>query len=240
MHRNHLVAAASAICLVLVNCTVAADPRDGAMLNTVHAQGRARIEVPPDRASFTAGVETNAPEVSKAVQENNDRVRALIDAIVRAGVDRKNIRSAYVSINPEYDHAPGRQPRIVGYRVHNSVNVGVEAIAEVGKLMQVAIDAGANQVDSLSWSVSDAETARARTAGLEAAFDDAKGKARVLATRAGRTLGAALILVEGGDPVRPPQPMYDVRAMEMNASAVPIEPGQSELVFTISAVFGLD
>jgi hypothetical protein len=34
--------------------------------------------------------------------------------------------------------------------------------------------------------------------------------------------------------------MYDVRAMEMNASAVPIEPGQSELVFTISAVFGLD
>jgi uncharacterized protein YggE len=240
MERKRIVSACCFLLAVSVSCGArAADAPDGALLNTVHVSGRATIEVPPDRVSFTAGVETSATSVAAAVEQNNERVSAVIESLVRAGIDRKRIRTARFTIFPEYDHTQGRQPRIVGYRVHNSVTVDVEQPDTLGRLLQSAIDAGANEVTHVSWSVSEAESTRSRTAGLEAAFEDARSKARVLAARAGRTLGPALIVAEGGMP-SPPQPLYAMREMAADASVVPTEAGLHQLVFTVTAVFALD
>jgi uncharacterized protein YggE len=238
MEPNRIAVACGIVLAAAMGAPGAADS-ECPLVNTVHTSGRATIEVAPDRVSFTAAVETNAPTVGPAVDQNNERMRAVIDALVRAGIDRKRIRTTQVSIFPDYDHSPGRQPKIVGYRVHNGVQVTVESVETVGKLLQTAIEAGANSVSDLSWSVSDPEVARARTAGLESAFDDAKAKASVLAARAGRPLGRALILAEGEAP-RPPQPFYAVERMAAQDASVPTEPGLHKLTFTVSAVFDLD
>jgi len=240
MQSHRIAVCASALVLLALTGPVAAhETPDEARLHTIHVGGRARIEVAPDRVTFRAGVETGGTEVAAAVEENNTKLRAVIESLVKQGVDRRRIRTASLSIQPQYEQVQGRRPRIIGYLVDNSIVVRVDEIEAVGKLLQTAVDAGANEVGNLSYSVSDGEIARARTAGLESALDDAKNKARILAGRAGRALGPVLILVETDVPVWPQQPMF-ARTMEADVSAVPTEPGLEQLTFAVSAVFGLE
>jgi len=98
------------------------------------------------------------------------------------------------------------------------------------------VDAGANSVSGLSFTVSD--PARGRDAALQAAYADARAKAEVLARAAGRTLGRAVTIAEGGG-VRPPIPYaFEAKAMSRPAD-VPIEVGTEEVSFTVSVVFEL-
>src|SRR6266571_4464068 len=108
--------------------------------------------------------------------------------------------------------------------------VGGEDPASVGKFLQAAVDAGANTVSGVSFSVSD--PARGRDAALQSAMADARAKAEVLARAAGRALGHVIAIAEGGG-VRPPVPLaFEMKAMRQ-AAEVPIEPGTEEESFTV-------
>jgi hypothetical protein len=177
-----------------------------------------------------------APSVAAAVQENNARASAIIAALKRQGAADRQIRTSQVSIYPQQEQQDGRAPKIVGYQVSNSITVIHEDPAAVGKLLQAAVDAGANSVSGVGFTVSD--PARGRDGALQAAFADARAKADVLARAAGRTLGRALSIVEGGA-VRPPVPMqYEMKAMS-RSSEIPVEPGTEEISFSVSVVFEL-
>jgi hypothetical protein len=204
--------------------------------DTVSVNGTGRVELTPDRAVFTVGVQTMAPSVAAAAQENSARVSAIIAALKRLGAADRQIRTSQLSIYPQQEQQGGRAPKIVGYQVSNNITVTHDDPAAVGKLLQAAVDAGANSVSGVSFTVSD--PARGRDGGLQAAFADARAKAEVLARAAGRTVGRALTIVEGGA-VRPPVPMqYEMKAMSRSAD-IPVEPGTEEASFTVSVVFEL-
>ena len=82
---------------------------------------------------------------------------------------------------------------------------------------------------------------KGRDAGLKAAFDDAKSKAVLLAQAAGRTLGPAISIVEGGGMAAPPPRPYGmVMAAKAEAvSEVPVESGTQENTYTVSVIFEL-
>jgi hypothetical protein len=204
--------------------------------DTVSVSGTGRVELTPDRAVFTVGVQTMAPSVAAAAQENSARASAIIAALKRLGAADRQIRTSQVSIYPQQEQQDGRAPKIVGYQVSNSITVTHEDPAAVGKLLQAAVDAGANSVSGVGFTVSD--PARGRDGALQAAFADARAKADVLARAAGRTVGRALTIVEGGA-VRPPIPMqYEMKTMSRSAD-IPVEPGTEEISFTVSVVFEL-
>jgi len=96
-----------------------------------------------------------------------------------------------------------------------------------------------NQSSGLNFEVSD--PSRGRDAGLKAAFDDAKSKASLLAQAAGRALGPAIAISEGGGTGAPPPRPYGI-AMAAKAEAVsevPVEAGTQENSYTVSVVFEL-
>jgi len=211
-------------------------PPAPAAAETVTVSGTGRVELTPDRATFSVGAQTTAPAVAAAVQENNARVAAIVAALKRLGATDRQLRTTQMSIYPQQEVGSGRTPKVVGYQVSNNVTVTVEDPAAAGKFLQAAVDAGANSVSGLSFSVSD--PARGRDAALQAAYADARAKAEVLARAAGRTLGRAVTIAEGGG-VRPPIP-YAFEAKTMSRSAeVPIEVGTEEVGFTVSVVFEL-
>jgi uncharacterized protein YggE len=203
---------------------------------TVSVSGIGRAELTPDRAVFTAGVQTVAPTVSAALEDNNARVAAIVAALKRLGATDREIRTSQMSIYPQQDVQPGRTPRITGYQVSNNVTVTRDDPSTVGKLLQAAVDAGANSISGVSFVVSD--PARGRDAGLQAAFADARAKAQVLARASGRALGRAIAIAEGAG-MRPPGPMPYAMKMEMQSSEVPIMSGTEEVTFTVSVVFEL-
>jgi uncharacterized protein len=208
---------------------------------TVSVSGEARVTVNPDRFTFTTGVQTNAPTVEDAVNQNNEKVAAVIAALKKAGATDQEIRTANFSIYPQQDYTQGKAPRIIGYQVTNNITVTKKQIAEAGKLLQVALNAGVNESSGLQFVVSD--PAAGRDEGLRRAVEDAHAKASLLARAAGRTLGRALTISEGNTPsAPPPRPMVGrVQAMSAKAevSQVPVESGSQELTYTVSIVYEL-
>jgi uncharacterized protein YggE len=233
------------ITLLLVTAAVAISgqpatqpPREAASFETVSVTGSGHVTLTPDRFTFNVGVQTQAPTVEDAVNQNNQKVADVIAALKQAGAAEGEIRTAGFSIYPQQDYSQGQLPRLVGYQVSNSVTVTRKQIGDAGKLLQAAIAAGVNQASGIQFEVAD--PARGRDEGLRAAFNDAKAKAALLAAAAGRTLGRALAVTEGGAQSPPPRPM--VRSMVAEAkisSEVPVEGGTQELGFTVSVIFEL-
>lgn len=209
------------------------------LLESVSVSGTGRATVVPDRFTFTVGVQTVANTVEDAVNENNRKVAAVIAALKRAGAQDKDVRTSNFSIWPQQDYSQGHLPRILGYQVANNITATRDKIGEAGKLLQAAISAGVNTSSGLQFEVSD--PSKGREQGLRAAYEDARAKAALLAQAAGRTLGRAVIISEGGQTQPPPYPMP--RAMAMKAEAqvteVPIESGTQENTYTVSVVFEL-
>src|SRR5258706_1933540 len=193
--------------LVMILATLAAPlaaqqvsgaPREAGLLDTVSVTGTGRGRPPPDRFSFTVGVQTQAPTVEEAVNENNTRVAAVTAALKKAGATSEEIQTSGFSIYPQQDYSQGHLPRLLGYQVSNNLTVTKKQIGEAGKLLQAAIGSGVNTSSGLSFSVAD--PTRGRDQGLHAAFDDARTKAALLAAAPGRTIRPALAITEGSEP----------------------------------------
>ncbi|HEV7426040.1 MAG TPA: SIMPL domain-containing protein [Thermoanaerobaculia bacterium] len=238
---KRFLTAAFAIALSINAFAQTAPPREPAPVDTVSVTGTARVTTTPDRFSFNVSVQTISPTVEEAVNENNTKVAAVIAALKNAGAKAEEIQTSNFSIYPQQDYSQqqqGKLPRLIGYQVSNSIIVTKKEIASAGKLLQAAISAGVNQSSGLSFSVSD--PARGRDEGLRAAFADARAKATLLAQAAGRTLGPAMAITEGGASTPQPRPMIGSRVMAAQvASEVPVESGSEELAFTVSVVFAM-
>lgn len=207
---------------------------------TVSVSGTGKSTLTPDRFMFTAGVQTVAPTVEDAVNQNNAKVASVIAALKKAGATDRELRTSNFSIWPQQDYSQGKLPQILGYQVSNDIAVTTDKIALAGKLLQAAITAGVNHTSGLVFQVSD--PTRGRDQGLKAAFDDARAKAAVLAQAAGRTLGKTISVSEGaGEGIRPPIPMQRMAMgrAEAMVTDVPVESGTQEAVFNVSVIFEL-
>ena len=228
----------SSLALFFASAAVAQTPPPAPETVTVSGTGRSTLT--PDRFTFSVGVQTLSPTVDEAVRENNRRVQSVIAALKAAGATDKDIQTSNFNIWPQQDYQQGKLPRILGYQVSNNITVRSTKIADAGKLLGIAIGAGVNTSSGLNFEVAD--PARGREQGLRAAFDDAKAKATLLAQAAGRTLGRALIINEGGSGNNTPPPYLPQRAaMEMRVGGgdVPVESGAQEISFSITATFEL-
>jgi uncharacterized protein YggE len=220
--------------------TPAPNPNPNPNPETVSVTGTSRITAVPDRFTFNVGVQTSAPKVEDAVNQNNERVAAVVAALKKAGATDQEVRTSNFSIYPQQDYQQGQMPRVVGYQVSNNITVTKKQIADAGKLLQVALNAGANESGGLQFVVSDPTTGRDE--GLRLAVQDARAKAALLARAAGRSLGRALYINEGSSSSPQPRPMVaGVRGMMAKAemSQVPVESGSEELVYSVSIVFEL-
>jgi uncharacterized protein YggE len=220
---------------------VSATPSDPMMLsNVISVSGTGTAQVAPDRVTFNVGVQTVEDTVDAAVNQNNAKVAAVVAALKKAGATDKDIRTANFYITPQQQYNnQGQLPRIIGYQVSNTIFVTRNDVASAGKLLQAAISNGVNQASGLNFEVSD--PSKGRDQGLQAAFNDARAKASVLAQAAGRSLGRALTIAEGSRAEVPrPMPMAKAgMAMAEAVSEVPVESGSQTMSYTVSVIFEL-
>jgi len=227
--------------LVLIAAPLAAQtatPVEGPMRETITVSGTGHATLTPDRFTFTAGVQSTAPTVEEAVNENNTKMNAVIAALKKAGATDQEVRTSNFSIYPQQVYEQGKAPRLVGYQANNTIIVMKRDVAAASKLLQVALNAGVNETSNLNFEVSD--PSRGRDQGLRGAFDDARAQAALLAQAAGRSLGRAMtISVGGGETAPPPRPVYAMAgvAKAEAVSQVPVESGSRELTYSVVVVF---
>jgi uncharacterized protein YggE len=114
------------------------------------------------------------------------------------GVDAKDIRTESYNIYQDTSQsgpgAPQDAPPI--YRVSTSVSVTVRQTDQVGDLLAAAVNAGANNVNYIQFSIEDQTALQSQARQLAVA--DAHARAEELAGLMGLTLGEPLQVSESG------------------------------------------
>lgn len=200
-------------------------------------QGTGEVQVRPDLARLFLGVQTQAKEAGAAAQENATRTEAVIGAVKAAGVAENDVQTADYAINPQYDYRPqpeNRTPQVAGYQVSNTVRVVVRKIADVGKVLDAAIKAGANVAGGVRFELSDDKAARQEA--LTRAVADGKNKATILAKAAGVVRIELVSIVENSSNVpRPYDGVVALRSAEAaSGAATPVAPGEQTVSATIT------
>ena len=238
LRRCTLLALAGATTLALAGCDT--QPGSGGdIARQVTVVGTGEVKGVPDTLTAEASIEFVAADVTGAMNQTSERQQAVIDALVDAGVDRKDISTTEVSLQPQYGTAdPSGSPNITGYRAENTIRVAVEQ-ASASQVLAVIVRAGgdATRIKGVSYSIED-DSALVRDA-RERAFNDAKDRAGQYAQLSGLRLGRVISISETADAPPPPVPvnMPMPRAM---AAAPPMEPGQQTVSFTVTAVWELN
>ena len=166
---------------------------------TTHGHGE--IKVKPDIARLTADVLTHDRHQEQAVQDNARRMTALVVAIKGMGIADKDIQTQSYTVSPQYDYTNG-QTHLTGYQVTNSVQVTLRDLKQVGTLIDTATQAGANQLDGVSYDLSDRTAAQDKALALAVA--DAQRRAATMASALGMPLGNPLSLSDGEQsPIQP-------------------------------------
>jgi uncharacterized protein YggE len=191
---------------------------------TLTADGRGTEMVVPDIAVVTIGVESRGRTASAALAANSTDLTRAIGAIRAAGVADRDIGTSGFGIDPVYEGETNTPPPINGYQVSNSVTVTIRDIAKSGGILDAVVNAGANQVNGISFDVSDPKAAH--EAALKAAIAEALAKGELMADAAGVRLVRVLSVATAQD--GGPRPMFLAMAAKAAPSA-PVMPGQQSL-----------
>ena len=212
----------------------AAEARADEPNRTVTVSAEASVEVKPDAASIMGGVSSEADTARAALDANTKSMSNLIDGLRAAGIEAKDIRTSNFSVQPRYEsRRDGGPSELVGYRVENAVTVLVRDLPKLGEILDLMVSLGANQMQGMSFVVSDAD-ARKDDARRQA-IANALGRAKLYAAAAGAEVGEVVNIAEdvsdGG-----PRPLYRAATM---AQAVPVEPGQQSLEARVTVTWKL-
>jgi len=222
----------AAVLVVAVAEAVGAQDIPKAAPPQIVTSGTGEVRVPPDLATVTIGVQVRATSAEEASAGNRRKQQAVVNAIRATGVSPEQITTTGFAVQPElkYDK-PGSPPVVAGYLVSNSVTVRLARLDMAGTVIDASIAAGANEVNSLSFSISNPDSARRLAIG--AAVARAKGDAEVAARAAGGLLGALLELTIGDAELPVPRPMAFAARMQ-GAVDTPVEPGLEAVRATVS------
>ncbi len=205
-------------------------------MGTIVVGGTGRVAVEPDLAELRLGVSMTRPTVTAARTEAAATMDAILGAVTRSGVERRDVRTTMLSVQPRYDYRDGQAPKLTGYELVNIVEVTVRDLARLGDVVDGTLGAGATSMDGLSFRLADPAPAE-REARIRA-MTVARSRADVLAEAAGLTILGVADVVEG-DVMRPPTPYMKAHRMMVSESdgATPVEGGSMEVTVGVTVTY---
>lgn len=194
----------------------------------------------PDVALISAGVMTRAPTATQALQQNAQRMERVIAALRRAGIAERDIQTSSINLNPDYRHVENEQPVLTGYNASNEVRVRFRDIAQSGRILDVLVAEGANQINGPNLTIDKPEAAldEARRNAIAVAKD----RAQLYAQATGKRVGRMLSISEGGGGFPRPETIV-VTGSRIGRAAMAdtkIVPGEQTLSVTLSVSYELE
>jgi hypothetical protein len=202
-------------------------------MRQVTVVGHGEVKGRPDTATVQIGVETEAPVAKDALAKNTDQATALQAKLKELGVAEKDIQTSNFNIYPTYG-TDGRQ--ITGYHVSNSVVVTIRDLAKAGTLLDQVVQAGANSISGISFSVDDPKALLNQA--RDQAMQDARTRADQLAKGGSAAVGDVLVITENIGSA-PPVPLRMAAPEAADSKAVPVQPGEQSFTIDVQVTFQL-
>ncbi len=205
--------------------------------------GEGEIIAVPDVAEFSFSVitqgGTNLVELQRV---NTEKTNEAISFLKSQGIEAKDIKTQSYNLEPRYqyfscprDGGPCPPPKIVGYTITQTVFVKIRDFSKIGGIFSGVVDAGANSVSQLTFTIDNPEQVQAEA--RQEAINQAKEKAKAIAKAAGFNLGRLLSINESV--ATPPIPIFQEAFLNSGSAAKTptIEPGSQEVKVNVSLTY---
>ncbi|HUZ13526.1 MAG TPA: SIMPL domain-containing protein [Caulobacteraceae bacterium] len=205
---------------------------------TLDISAAGEVSLAPDMASISLGVASQAPSAAEAMARNAAAMARVVAALGARGVAGRAIQTSNLDLSPRYVYAQNQPPRLVGYQASNQVTITVLDLARLGRTVDAAVAAGANNVNSISFGLR--SRVPAENAARLAAVKRLDDEAALYADAAGYRIRRLVNLTEGPSyPVAPPRPMMLMGAARA-AAPTPVEAGEIKVRVEVSGEFELE
>ncbi|MCL2190418.1 MAG: SIMPL domain-containing protein [Treponema sp.] len=239
--RNYVAAKAAlaigivAVALPLLGC--------GGRQNAVTVSGVGVVRVQPDTIHMTISLRHIARTTREAQSEVTGMVRQALEILHGAGVEERNIGTAFLRFSPEYEWGPmGRN--FLGQRAEQTITF---SIGEDGDRASAIIDRliGINGIELQGMHFSVADPAGLHQQARELAFRDAQDKARQFARLSRQRIVRVLHVFEEGTMPAHPFPgqarglrtAFAMDAVAAEAAGTVLPAGETEITARVSVEF---
>jgi uncharacterized protein len=234
--RIRILTMAAAMMMLTAPSIILAAPPLNPNTRTLEVSGNGEAQAPPDLATLQVAIETHAPTAAEAAGSNAALAQKVTDALKEKLGDKGAMWTGGYSLSPDYREIhSGGKPTIVGYNADNSITVETGALDLVGPMIDAAIAAGANRVNSLDYSLRD--NSKSRSAAITKASKDAVVQAQALASALNVKLGPILTASTVSEMIRPIPMMRASFSAMAAAPPTPVSAGQVTVPATVSLTY---
>ncbi|MCK4473811.1 SIMPL domain-containing protein [Candidatus Parcubacteria bacterium] len=213
--------------------------------NTITVSAAGEVYAKPDLAITVFSVISEAKTVVEAMSQNTEKMNAIINFMKSQDIEDKDLKSISFNIYPRYEWQgrtglppyPQGKRVLVGYEVRQSLQVKIRDMEKIGKVIQGATDAGANQVGDLSFIIDKQDELKKQA--REQAIEKAKTKANELASQLDVNLVRITNFSESGVIPR----YYGLEkavGMGIDEEELQIETGENKIEVTVNITFEIN
>jgi uncharacterized protein YggE len=226
---------------------------------TITVNGVGTVETAPDEAILILAVGNQAATADQAAKDNAKTASRVIDSILGLSslskpITKDDITTTDYSLTPVYAQidkcvpselpqppdtksqvtCTATTPQLVGYAVRNAVKVTVRDMNSIGRVLDAATSAGANEINGITFTFTSATYAGLQKQALAKAIEDASGQAQTMAA----ALGVHIAGVVSVNPAYVYQPYinYKVDTSSRGAST-PIQTGTLQVTVNVQVVY---
>jgi len=156
---------------------------------TVNVEGSSNIKATPDLVKVYFNMETNASTSSEATSLNAEQVDEMLTALVKLGLERKDIQTTNFNV---YQWPQWENNRYVdkGYKASHQiiVELGADKFSLVGDVIDAGADAEA-MISYINFELSTAKQNEYKAQAFKEASQDARVKAESIAEGLGKNVG---------------------------------------------------
>lgn len=178
----------------------------------ISVTGNGEVECEPDIARVRVAVRSRQASAKEAAKQLELKIAAVIEALTQeAKLSKDDLQTTQLSIHQDRHKPEGKKEYVVEYVARTEIMVNVREISLLGQVLDVAHEAGIDELEGLEFDLQDQRAPKRKALAL--AVKDAKARAETLASNAGMSVGAVLRMTDGPD--------YDVdRSGTMLASSL--------------------
>ncbi len=210
----------------------------------VNVSGIGEIKVAPDEIMLNLAVEIRDKSLDVARKQNDQKVASILAYLKKYGVEPKHVQTAFMNVQPVYNHQDYSQASPTFYIAQKSITVLIKKVDKFDEILSGIFTAGANRVDGIEFRTSELKKYRDQARVL--AIKAAKEKAILLTTELGTKVGRVYAINENsgmGQPI-PYRGVYNQMAERASAadgaSGPTISGGQITITSTVEASFVIE
>lgn len=201
-------------------------------VHQISVSGQANVASVPDLFQFSVYVEEQGERVQDLNSVVADKTQTIISSVLAFGVEKKDIQSMRVQLNPWYEHSNNQRVQ-KGFKLSREINFTLRDIELYDQVIDAVLSTGASRIDGFNYVVEDPQPQY--LAALELALKDAKLRATHMANTLGAKLGKVITINENSGY----SPMPRGREVMMMSKSSDSLPGQINTGAQVNVTFEL-